>query len=50
MSDYDERIRFVETGLSGCHFDQSVLDMSNFGQKIKHNDILAHYFVLGDCR
>ena len=49
MSDYDEGIRFVETGLSGCHHDQFVLDMSDFGQKIKHNDRLASYFVLGDC-
>ena len=49
VSDWEERITFVESGLPGSHHDQAVLEYSDFGQKITAMDRLGNYFLLGDA-
>ena len=47
-SDHEERITFVESGMSGNHHDQSVLEYSDLGHEIMRNNRMGDYFLLGD--
>ena len=49
VSDWKERIIFVESGLPGSQHEQAVLAYSDFGQKITATDRLGNYFLLGDA-
>ena len=50
VSDWEETITFVESGLPGSHHDQVVFEYSDFGQKMTSTDRIGNYFLLGDNR